>query len=89
VATPIIHDREDPKRVPISQAIMHEIHALSFSGINRDRSRTTMQRDGRSPTDSHAYLYAIQSIESAHPLPIDELTFSRRMKNLAVALCRP
>src|SRR5512147_483749 len=74
--TPVIHDRQDPKRPSISQGIMHEIHAPAFSWTGWYRGWATMQRDVLPPPHAHPQLQSLQSIEPSYPLPIHEPAFA-------------
>ena len=76
VPTPAIYDRQDPKRSPVGQGIMHKIHALAFGRPARDRGGATMQCDMLATPDSHAELQAIQAIRSSEALAIHRPTLT-------------
>jgi hypothetical protein len=76
MTTPVIGDRQNPKRPLVGQGIMHEIHAPAFRRSNRHRSRSSVQGDMFSAPDPHTELQALESIEPSHPLAIHEPTFA-------------
>ena len=70
--TPIIHDREDPKRPSVGQGIMHKIHTPSLVRTTRHGSRSTVKGDMFSSAHPHAELQSIQAVQPSDALPIDE-----------------
>ena len=76
MTTPVIDDRQNPKRPPVGQGIMHEIHAPPLSRSYRRGRRASVQGDMFSAPDPHTELQALESIEPSHPLAIHEPAFA-------------
>jgi len=60
-ATPVIDDRQDSKRPPIGERIMHKIHTPTLAGTGRHRRGAAMQGHVLATSHPHPQLQSIQA----------------------------
>jgi len=70
-----IDDRQNAKRPPVREGIMHKIHAPPFGWADRHRSGPAMQGHVFASPHPHPQLKPIQSVQPTDPLPIHEPPF--------------
>lgn len=75
-ATPVIDDRQDSKRPPIGERIMHNIHTPPLAGTGRHRRGAAMQGSVLAPPHPHPQLKSIQAIQPTDSLPVHEPALS-------------
>ena len=75
VATPLINDREHPKRATVREGIMYKVHAPALGWPGWDRGRPAVQGYVLPSPDPHPDLQPVEPIEPSHPLAVHHPSF--------------